>query len=66
MFEFGLSPKWFYVASFKEVSDDGEPESGLSIILLGLRVTWLDKPANWQRREWVFPRSAWRGRVEGW
>jgi hypothetical protein len=64
MFEFGFSKKLFYVASFVQV-DDSNPESGLSVIILGIRVTWLDKPINWRRREWVFPRSAWRGHVEG-
>ena len=60
MFELGISKgTWFYIASFV---NDWE-ESGISVIICGLRVSWLDQPANPNRREWVIPRNAWNGKV---
>lgn len=47
MIEFGISKgKKFYIASFAQYSSEtGNLESGLSIIILGLRVTFYDRPA---------------------
>lgn len=61
MLEFFTSKgTWFYIASFSQfVGGRVRQESGISVIVLGLGVSWVDVPYNPMRREWVIPRNAW-------
>ena len=65
MIEFGISKGTkLYIASFVQRSWEasGELESGLSIIVLGIRVTFYDNPPR-HRKQWVFPHNAWDDEV---
>ena len=61
MFEFFTSKgTLFYIASFSQfVGGRVRQESGISVIILGLGVAWIDVPFNPLRREWVIPSNAW-------
>jgi len=61
MIEFGISKGTrFYVASFRDYNFmTNLNQSGLSVIILGVRITWIDKPYNPNRKEWVIPKDAW-------
>lgn len=51
---------WFYIASWNQnVYDMDIFDSGLSIIVFGFGIAWIDEPYNPRRREWCIPRNAW-------
>ena len=61
MLEFFTSKgTWFYIASWcQNFNASGIMDSGISVIILGLGVAWVDVPFNPLRREWVIPSNAW-------
>ena len=52
---------WFYIASYINEWNGAGLDSGFSVIILGVGVSWTDNPYNPNRREWVIPRNAWDG-----
>lgn len=69
MFEYFLAPGVrFYLASWVQDYEDKYSkiyESGWSLIIFGIGIACSDKRFNRNRKQWVIPKNAWRGKVEG-